>query len=154
MVEYDWRDGAPAVAVNGQERGVRIGRCTAEQVELEIDGVRRSCAVHAAGGAVYVDSALGATTLSERERFPPAEEALDAGSLRAPMPGVVVRVGVSAGDDVRPGAVVAVIEAMKMEHVVAAPHEGRVSDVRVQQGQTVEAGFVLAVIDPGVPEEP
>jgi acetyl/propionyl-CoA carboxylase alpha subunit len=155
VVEYEWRaGGVPAMAVNGQEHGVRVGRCAGEQVDLEIDGVRRSCAVHAAGDTVYVDSAMGATTLRERERFPLAEVALDAGTLRAPMPGVVVRVGVSAGDDVQPGAVVAVIEAMKMEHVVAAPRQGRVAEMRVREGQSVEAGYVLAVIDRGVPEEP
>jgi biotin carboxyl carrier protein len=38
---------------------------------------------------------------------------------------------------------------MKMEHPVAAPHEGRVAEMRVRAGQTVDAGFVLAVIERG-----
>jgi biotin carboxyl carrier protein len=60
---------------------------------------------------------------------------------------VVVRVGVEPGQQVQAGAVVAVIEAMKMEHPVAAPHPGRVAEVRVRPGQAVDAGYVLAVIE-------
>jgi propionyl-CoA carboxylase alpha chain len=153
-VDCDWRGGAVAVAVNGEEQPLRVGRCAPDLVDLEMEGVLRTCTVHATHGTVYVDSARGASALREQERFPLAEAALDAGSLRSPMPGVVVRVGVSGGDDVRQGAVVAVIEAMKMEHAVAAPHDGRVSEMRVREGQAVEAGFVLAVIDRAVPDAP
>jgi propionyl-CoA carboxylase alpha chain len=128
-----------------------VGLCTKEEVELELDGVLRRYAVAAHEGVVYVDGPDGASALREQERFPARDAEADPGSLRSPMPGVVVRVGVEAGQKVEAGAMVAVIEAMKMEHPVAAPHEGRVAEMRVRAGQTVDAGFVLAVIERGAP---
>jgi propionyl-CoA carboxylase alpha chain len=65
------------------------------------------------------------------------------------MPGTVVRVAAALGDQVREGQVVAVLEAMKMEHRIVAPASGVVAELAVAQGQQVEAGAVLAVITPG-----
>jgi propionyl-CoA carboxylase alpha chain len=57
-----------------------------------------------------------------------------------------VRVLVEAGTDVMVGQPLVVLEAMKMEHTVAAPTTGKVAEVRVQPGQQVEAGTVLVVV--------
>ncbi len=65
----------------------------------------------------------------------------------APMPGRVVRVLVEAGDVVRAGQGLAVVEAMKMENEVASPAAGLVSDVRVAAGDSVETGGVLVIVD-------
>jgi biotin carboxyl carrier protein len=64
-------------------------------------------------------------------------------SVRAPMPGLVVRVQVTAGDEVRAGQGVLIIEAMKMENELRAESPGRVSKVHAQPGQPVEKGAVL-----------
>ena len=64
-------------------------------------------------------------------------------NLVAPMPGLVVRIQVEAGDDVPAGAPVVVLEAMKMENQLKAAGPGRVAVVRVQPGQAVEKGQVL-----------
>jgi biotin carboxyl carrier protein len=50
---------------------------------------------------------------------------------------------------VKRGEVLAILEAMKMEHEVTAPHDGKISEVRVETGQQVEAGAVLVVIEAG-----
>jgi biotin carboxyl carrier protein len=65
----------------------------------------------------------------------------------APMPGRVVRVLVSAGDQVAARQGVVVVEAMKMENELRAPKGGRVKDVSVTPGTLVEAGRVLVVIE-------
>jgi biotin carboxyl carrier protein len=65
----------------------------------------------------------------------------------APMPGRVVRVLVSAGDEVELRQPVIVVEAMKMENELRSPKAGRVKDVAVAAGASVEAGRVLVVID-------
>jgi propionyl-CoA carboxylase alpha chain len=63
------------------------------------------------------------------------------------MPGAVVRVLVEPGAPVVAGQTLVVLEAMKMEHTVAAPTAGVVTEVRVQPGQQVDAGSVLAVVE-------
>ena len=66
----------------------------------------------------------------------------------APMPGSVLRVHVGLDAPVAAGDPVVTLEAMKMEHVVAAPIEGRVGDIRVRPADQVTRGELLAVIEP------
>jgi len=148
--EVTYRSGRSglSVSVDGRPLDVRLIQASAEVVVLEVAGVRRRFEVHQVGELAYVDSALGHSVLRELDRFPsPVTDAEAAGELVAPMPGVVVRLAARTGDEVEPGAVVAVLEAMKMEHHVRAPHAGRIAEVRVREGQTIEAGVVLAVIE-------
>jgi biotin carboxyl carrier protein len=63
------------------------------------------------------------------------------------MPGSVVRVAVAAGDRVEAGQVLVVLEAMKMEHAVAAGGPGTVAEVAVAEGDQVETGRVLVVVE-------
>lgn len=66
--------------------------------------------------------------------------------LRAPMPGLVVRVLVEPGQEVEPGDGLVVMEAMKMENELSARSAGTVSDVRVEEGQTVNQDDVLVTL--------
>lgn len=68
--------------------------------------------------------------------------------IRAPMPGLVVKVEVAVGDPVEPGETVAVVEAMKMENELRASAPGTVSAVRVGEGDAVEKDQVLLELDP------
>jgi biotin carboxyl carrier protein len=67
--------------------------------------------------------------------------------LSSPMPGKVVRVLLSAGDEVAARQGVLVVEAMKMQNEVQAPKAGKVAEIKVAEGQTVNAGEVLAIIE-------
>ncbi|HTC23779.1 MAG TPA: biotin/lipoyl-containing protein [Gemmatimonadales bacterium] len=75
------------------------------------------------------------------------------GLLKAPMPGLVVRLEVAPGETVPPGGGVLVLEAMKMENELRSPLGGRVRAVLVQPGQAVEKGQALVEFDVA-PEEP
>jgi len=142
------RDGV-AVAVDGHELdGVVCRRADGELVDLEVGGVRRRCRVHTVGDTSWVDSALGATTLVEIPRFADPSARTTPGSLLAPMPGTVVRVAVVAGQEVTTDTAVVVLEAMKMEHTISAPHDGVVGELDVTAGDTVGTGTVLAVVTP------
>jgi biotin carboxyl carrier protein len=68
-------------------------------------------------------------------------------AVHAPMPGLIVRVEVNAGDAVRAGQGIVVIEAMKMENELRAQADGRVARIHVQPGQAVEKGAVLVEFD-------
>ena len=127
--------------------GVTVVEVGPDTVVLDHDGVRRTYSVTRSGSDWFVDSPLGSTTLREVDRFPDPGLAVAAGSLLAPMPGVVTSVRVSAGDPVAAGQVVVTVEAMKMEHSVRAPGDGYVQDVRVRAGDQVANGAVLVVVD-------
>lgn len=67
--------------------------------------------------------------------------------IAAPMPGKVVRLLVHEGDDVEPGAGVAVVEAMKMQNEIKSPKKGKIQKILVGEGATVNAGDVLAIVE-------
>jgi len=69
------------------------------------------------------------------------------GSVKAPMPGKIVRVLVNVGDEVQAGQGIAVIEAMKMQNELKAPAAGRVTSISVKDNDAVIAGAVVAVIE-------
>ena len=128
------------------EGDVNLVDSAPERVVLEVDGVRRSFEVAAYEGLVCVDSSLGSVALTPVERFVDPAQQVAAGSLVAPMPGSVTRVGVQVGDEVKQGQPLVWLEAMKMEHTIAAPADGVVSELKVEAGQQVEVGAVLAVV--------
>jgi len=70
------------------------------------------------------------------------------GHLRSPMPGLVLDVRARTGEQVAAGAVLVVLEAMKMEHSLCAPWAGTVSAVAVKPGDRVEEGVELVILDP------
>jgi biotin carboxyl carrier protein len=69
------------------------------------------------------------------------------GGLEAPMPGVVSRVMVAAGEAVTKGQPLVAVEAMKMEHLVRAPRDGKVKNVRVKAGEMVSGGVALVEME-------
>ena len=142
------RAGLEAAAVNQESfSDVEMIRVTSDVVDLAVDGIRRTFRIGRSGGSAQVHSSLGVTTFVEVPRFAEPEVLSVPGSLVAPMPGTVVRVDVTPGDDVQMGAPVVVLEAMKMQYTVVAPADGTVTGVGVETGQTVDAGAVLAVVD-------
>ncbi|MDX6541751.1 MAG: propionyl-CoA carboxylase alpha chain [Gaiellales bacterium] len=104
----------------------------------------------AADGALHVwlegrDVRIERAPLAEPERHARRAAGAAAGLARitAPMPGAVLRLDVSEGDEVEERAVLLVLEAMKMEHPVWAPFAGRVAHVACRAGQQVAAGDLL-----------
>ena len=70
------------------------------------------------------------------------------GALEAPMPGSVLSVRVAAGDDVREGDVLVVVESMKMELTLTAPRDATVLEVHVAEGDQVTQGQPLVELEP------
>ena len=66
--------------------------------------------------------------------------------IECPMPGTVSKVNVSPGDNVKTGQVMFILEAMKMENEIMAPHDANILEVVVVSGASVNTGDILAVI--------
>jgi propionyl-CoA carboxylase alpha chain len=118
-----------------------------DHIAILLDGVRRACRIATREDVRWVHSALGSSELHEVPRFPPPASEEIHGGCRAPMPGRILAIRCAAGERVTKGQVVAVLEAMKMEHEVRAPEDGVVSAVPVEPGQQVNAGDVLVLVD-------
>ena len=103
----------------------------ARTMRLRVDGRRHDVALQSP-----LDQLVGELGL-EAEPAPVVSE------VRAPMPGLVLRVAVARGQEVQPGDTLLVLEAMKMENAIKAPAAGVVAEVHVGEGAAVEKGAVL-----------
>ena len=138
-VAYRVADGAVQATCDGHEAVCSVLALEGDRVHVEVDGVGRSYVVDVAGPSWHVHGPDGATTAVLAPRFVAPGAATAAGGLVAPVPGTVVHVLVAAGDEIEPGQVVAVLEAMKVEHQIRATAHGVVEEVLVQPGDSVEA---------------
>jgi 3-methylcrotonyl-CoA carboxylase alpha subunit len=116
----------------------------AQGIELQFAGQRTRAAVYAQGEVDHVFTPLGATQITAIDLLAHAgEAAAEGGRLTAPMPGKVVSFAVKAGDAVTKGQPLAVMEAMKMEHTIAAPADGVVQELLYAPGDQVTEGAEL-----------
>jgi acyl-CoA carboxylase subunit alpha len=145
-VSYRIRGDRVDAEVDGVPLRALVRAATPDQVDLEIDGTRRVYRVHQVGADVYVDASNGSSALSEIPRFGDPTKLAPAGSLLAPMPGLVLRVLAEPGAVVTAGQPLLVLEAMKMEQTVSAPADGVLAELRAKAGEQVSTGQVLAVL--------
>ena len=111
---------------------------------VQFNGARIHSQVHAQGEVRHVFTPQGAVRISLLDPLAHAGEAAqEGGRLTAPMPGKVVSFAVKAGDRVLAGQALAVMEAMKMEHTIAAPQDGTVAELLYAPGDQVAEGAEL-----------
>lgn len=116
------------------------------RLKLRSDAGETIAEITAAGARRFVR--LGtADFVLERDAASRGRGQQHGGGLTAPMPGVVTRVLAAAGDDVTKGQPLVAIEAMKMEHLIRAPRDGKVKSVPAQVGAMVQSGQVLAELE-------
>tara|TARA_B100001769_G_scaffold173935_1_gene137107 strand:- start:163 stop:570 length:408 start_codon:yes stop_codon:yes gene_type:complete len=127
------------VIVNGEEF----------EVELDQDGDTWTAVVAGETFEISVPDAGPAP----KQRRSSGGKSKKSGKVSANIPGKVVTVEVSLGDDVEEGQVVMILEAMKMQNEIQAPVSGTVTEIHCEEGQSIEANVPLLVITPPESED-
>ena len=130
-------------------------------IEVEIDGrVRRVAAARGRDGIwIAIDGRSAFHADPKRHSAGPGSAAVVHDDIRAPMTGKVVAVQVQVGETVAEGALLAILEAMKMEYRLVAPRAGQVEAVHCRAGELVDLGQPLVTLmeaapDPIAPGDP
>ncbi|MBV8973521.1 MAG: 3-methylcrotonyl-CoA carboxylase [Sinobacteraceae bacterium] len=150
-VELEYRNGQPVTATPGGAQPEALADVqTGEQtVAARIGSQRHRARYFIAAGRIYLW--LGAAAyelLLDDPRTHEFSATAAVGGLTTPLPGMVVSVAVGVGARVSAGDVLMVIEAMKMEHTITAPHAGTVKAIHFAHGQRVPEGSELLEITP------
>jgi acetyl-CoA carboxylase biotin carboxylase subunit len=148
-VRYVAKPGAQFdVECGGESSAAHVFTASDELIDLEIDAVRRRFRVARSDDRIFLHGPFGGAELVIVPRFPSRLREDAAGGCLAPMPGIVRQVLVAVGDRVDAGAVMVILEAMKMEHPLVAYAPGVVKEVRVAVGQMVDPDAVMVVVEP------
>ena len=142
------RDGSYALEVGEGEAAVRgplaFAPLASGGLDLQYAGQRTQAVAYTQGETLEVFTPRGATRIQALDLLAHAGETqAEGGRLTAPMPGKVVSFTVQAGDKVAKGQALAVMEAMKMEHTIAAPADGVVAELLYAPGDQVTEGAEL-----------
>jgi 3-methylcrotonyl-CoA carboxylase alpha subunit len=137
-------DGDVLLQVATDEAVLRYKVLSSGALDVAWGSQRAACHVYKKGDVAHVFTARGATQIVAIDALAHAGDGVqEGGRLTAPMPGKVVSFSVKAGDKVHKGQALAVMEAMKMEHTIAAPADGVVGELLFAPGDQVTEGSEL-----------
>ena len=141
-------DGALRLQI-GEHTGLLVFSETAAGIDLQFGDQRHLAQVFRLGETTHVFAPHGATRILAIDLLAHAGDSqAEGGRLTAPMPGKVLSFAVKNGDKVSKGQALAVMEAMKMEHTIAAPFDGTVAELLYAPGDQVLEGAELLKLKP------
>ena len=149
QVKLERADGRARISVGDAHWPFATRQLGADRHEITVDGRRWVVDVYASGEQVSVFAPEGSGVATEVDLIAHAGEgAAEGGRLTAPMPGKVIAFLAKAGDAVKLGQPLAVMEAMKMEHTITAPRDGTIAELLYAPGDQVGEGGELLRLAP------
>jgi biotin carboxyl carrier protein len=139
--------GRYVVTVDGVPLEIAVERLDGDRLRLTTDQGVTIAELTAAGPRRFVRLGAMDFVLDRESATRSRGGRAQTGGLESPMPGVVTRVLVAAGEAVKKGQPLLAIEAMKMEHLIRAPHDGRVKAIRARAGEMVAGGVPLVEME-------
>ncbi|MFZ5563983.1 MAG: biotin/lipoyl-containing protein [Thermodesulfobacteriota bacterium] len=137
-----------SISINQKQYEVEVGAISGKVAHVSVNGAPYEVHVEKQAGrpteAPPVKSAPRPVAAPAKAPAPAA--VAGAGTIAAPIPGLVVDITVSVGETVKAGQVVVVMEAMKMENRLITTVDGTVREIRLQKGAQVATGDVIMVI--------
>lgn len=119
-----------------------------KRFNITVNGKTYDVAVEEVGSSAPIAATAPAPVNTPAPTVAPAPSVNAAGTkVNSPMPGVILDVKANAGQMVKKGEVLMILEAMKMENDIVAPVDGKVSAVMVKKGDNVNSGDALASIE-------
>jgi 3-methylcrotonyl-CoA carboxylase alpha subunit len=141
-------DGGLQLTIDGNTAALRYTPLPGGTLDVRYGDLRSTVHLYKKGEVAHVFTAQGATQIVAIDALAHAGEVhAEVGRLTAPMPGKVVSFAVKAGDAVKKGQALAVMEAMKMEHTIAAPADGTVAELLFSPGDQVTEGAELLKLE-------
>ena len=135
MKEYKFK-------INGNSYNVSVSQIDNNTAQVEVNGVPYKVESAAEMAAAAPRTESGTPVVAR-----PVQAKGAASAIKSPLPGVVNNILVKAGDEVKAGQTVLILEAMKMENNVNATKSGKVIEVKVNMGESVLEGTDLIVIE-------
>ncbi|MDE7111447.1 MAG: acetyl-CoA carboxylase biotin carboxyl carrier protein subunit [Muribaculaceae bacterium] len=133
--------------INGHDYTVTVGAIEGNQASVNVNGTDYQVTLpSSAASSVPAARPVAAAAPAPAAASTPAPAAAGAGSVVAPLPGVVLSIAVKPGDVVKASDPVVVLEAMKMENAIPAGRDGKVIAVNVKEGESVLEGATLVTL--------
>jgi glutaconyl-CoA/methylmalonyl-CoA decarboxylase subunit gamma len=140
-----------SVTINGKVFEVEVGDLYSNPITVLVNGRPYVVSLNAveslpaaqAPTSQALESVARQTSVPERAPRPTGEAGPAVREVRAPMPGHIIDINVSPGDQVEFGQTLCALEAMKMKSAVRSPRDGAIAAVEVTEGQAVAHGDVL-----------
>ncbi len=146
MKQYKYR-------INGSMYNVVVNKTSDEVAEVEVNGTPYTIEIEKDSKKKVTTAfqkpaqAITHTTPAAPTSAPVKQQAAaSAGSLKSPLPGIILDITCNVGDTVKKGQKLLVLEAMKMENNIIADKDGKVTDIKVRKGDSVLEGSELLTI--------
>lgn len=138
--------------INGNIYKVTIGDIEENVAHVEVNGTpylveMEKVVKTVAKPVVKARPTTPAAPTTQLNRPSAATAAAGAGTIKSPLPGVILNVKVNVGDAVKKGDTIMILEAMKMENAIKADRDGKIASISVKQGESVLEGAALVTIE-------